>query len=182
MALSALAVFSKVFDSFLDTCISIAHPLPAIVLLPLLIPAFGVGTQIVIIIILHSVVWPLVINISTGFKTVNKTHLQVGENIGLSKIDTAIHIYLPSSAPYIISGLKVSWARAWRALITAEMIFGVTGSIGGLGWLIHKQRVFMDTEGLYASLLVIIIVGMLIESTLFTQLEKSTVKKWGVIK
>ncbi len=177
---SALAIKSALFKSFLDTCITIAHPLPAIALLPLLLLFSGTGTQTILLIIIHSVLWPLVVNISTGFEAVDPIHIKVSDNIGFNSFEKARHVYLPASMPFILSGLKVSWARSWRALISAEMIFGVAGSIGGLGWLIHTQRMFMDTAGLYASLITIILVGVLVESTLFTFLENKTIKKWGL--
>lgn len=180
--LSILSLISKAFESFIETCISIAHPLPGIALLPLIIIWFGTNEKAIIFIIVHSVLWPLILNIISGFHTVPEIYKQIGNNIGLSKYGIALHIYLPASLPYFIAGLRISWARSWRALVSAEMIFGAAGGIGGIGWLIFKNRVFMDTAGLFASILVIIIIGIIIENVVFTLIEKLTVKKWGMIQ
>ena len=102
--------------------------------------------------------------------------------MGLSMIRLIMDIYLPASLPSILSGLKVGWARAWRALISAEMIFGVSGAVGGLGWFIYVKRYQMDTAGTFAALVVIMIIGILIEHLLFNSLEKHTIRKWGMIK
>jgi len=60
------------------------------------------------------------------------------------------------------------------------MIFGATGGKGGIGWYIFNKRVFMDTPGLFAGLIVIIIIGILVEDLAFGKLEETTIKKWGI--
>lgn len=81
----------------------------------------------------------------------------------------------------IIMGLKSGWARAWRALIAAEMIFGTTGALGGLGWDIYIKRSYLDMPGMLATLIVLMVIGILIEDLLFKFIENKTIKKWGVV-
>ena len=163
-----------------ETLVSIAHPLPGIALLPLIILWFGAGEISIIFIIVHSVVWPLVLNLLAGFKAIPKIYKQVGNNYGLNSLKIIRYIMLPASLPYFLTGMRISWARAWRALISAEMIFGAAGGKGGLGWFIFKNRVFMDTTGIFAGLIIIVVIGMLVEDLIFEKLEKVTIKKWGM--
>ncbi len=181
LILSTLAVSSKIVESFIKTCAAIAHPLPGIALLPLIILWIGTGSEAIVFIIVHSVLWPLLLNTLAGFQSVPEIYQQIGKNIGLSRFQIMVHIYLPSSLPYFLTGLKIAWSRSWRALVSAEMIFGAAGGIGGIGWLIYKNRFFMDTAALYASILMIVIIGMLMEF-LFSWVEKRTVKKWGMVQ
>lgn len=178
--LAVLSTVSQVFEGFIDTIISIAHPLPGIALLPLVILWTGTGTLSIIFIIVHSVLWPLTLNLISGFKSIPEIYKKIGENYELNLIEITLNILIPASFPFFISGIKIGWARAWRALISAEMIFGAAGGIGGIGWFIFKKRVFMDTPGLFAGLLVIIAIGILIEELLFTKLEDITINKWGM--
>lgn len=180
LILAALSSYSKFFDAFISSLISIAHPLPGIALLPLIILWLGTGESSVIFIIVHSVLWPLVVNLNSGFKSIPRIYIQLGENYQLNFIQIIGHILMPASLPYIISGLKIGWARSWRALISAEMIFGAINNKGGLGWFIFKKRVFMDTAGLYAGLIVIILIGILVEDLVFVKLEKNTLSRWGL--
>jgi NitT/TauT family transport system permease protein len=60
------------------------------------------------------------------------------------------------------------------------MIFGAVGSKGGLGWYIFKQRVFMDTAGMFAGLMIIVVIGIIVEDFIFTLVEARTIKKWGL--
>ena len=179
--LAALSMASKIFGSLVETATEIAHPLPGIALLPIIILWLGTGENSIIFIIVHSIVWPLVLNISAGFRAVPPIYREVGENIGLSRLGMITGIMIPASLPYILAGVKIGWARSWRALISAEMIFGAVGGKGGLGWYIFRQRVFMDTPGMYAGLLVIILLGILVEDLVFARIEMATVRKWGKV-
>ncbi|WP_432407805.1 ABC transporter permease [Wukongibacter sp. M2B1] len=178
--LSLLAIKSEVFEGLVETLLAIAHPLPGIALLPLIILWLGTGTNSIIFIIVHSVAWPMVLNLLTGFKSIPKIYKQLGENYELSTMEIIWNILIPASFPYFLAGIKIGWARAWRALISSEMIFGAAGGIGGLGWFIFKKRVFMDTAGMYSGLLIIVLIGILVDDILFSKLEERTVKKWGM--
>ncbi|MEK6264483.1 MAG: ABC transporter permease subunit [Clostridium sp.] len=178
--LSSLAILFKPFSGLVETLVSIAHPLPGIALLPLIILWFGAGEISIIFIIVHSVVWPLVLNLLTGFKSIPKIYKQVGNNYGLNSFEIIGRIMLPASMPYFLTGMRISWARSWRSFISAEMIFGAAGGKGGLGWFIFKNRVFMDITGIFAGLIVIVVIGMIVEDLIFDKLEKVTIKKWGM--
>jgi len=178
--LSSLSILSHTFSGLVETLCSIGNPLPGIALLPLIILWLGTGTNSIIIIIVHSVLWPMVLSISTGFKSIPKIYKEIGQNYGLSSYGIIRLIMIPASLPYLLTGIKIGWARAWRALISAEMVFGAAGGKGGLGWYIFKNRVFMDTTGMFAGLVVIIAIGVLVEDLIFNKIENSTIKKWGM--
>lgn len=158
---------------------AIGHPLPALALLPLVIIWFGTGYASIIAIIVHSALWPVLINLNAGFRAVPQIYLDIGRNLELSPMEIAFEIKLKASLPYLISGVKIAFARSWRALIGAEMVFGAIGLKGGIGWYIFKQRTFMNTSGLFAGILVVILIGILIERFLFDWIEKKTVLRWG---
>lgn len=179
--LSSLAMISRAAENIIDVSNSILHPLPGIALLPIAILWFGIGEGSIIFIIIHSVLWPMVVNFMTGFKTIPRIHLDVGRNIGLRGFSLLWGVMLPASLPYLLSGIKISWARAWRAVIAAEMVFGAaSGTAGGLGWHIYMTRYLFDISGTFAALLAIIIVGLLVEELLFKNVERYTVIKWGM--
>ncbi len=171
---------SETLNSLVETLITLAHPLPGIALLPIIILWLGTGRSAILFVIVHSVLWPLLLNLISGFKTTPKVYSDVGRNIGLKGLMLFKDIYIPSSLPYLLSGLKIAWARSWRALISAEMVFGAVGGKGGLGWYIFKQRVFMDTAGMFAALLLIMLIGILVEEVFFNKVETITIKRWGM--
>jgi len=178
--LSIMSMYSEWLRDLTEILITLAHPLPGIALLPIIILWLGTGRSSIVFIIVHSVVWPLLINLTAGFRAIPRIYSETARNFGVYGITLFKDIYLPASLPFLISGLKIAWARAWRALISAEMIFGAVGGEGGLGWYIFKQRVFMDTAGMFSALVIILIIGILVEEVAFERLEAATIRKWGI--
>ena len=167
VALALLSTWSKVFESLIDTLTALAHPLPGLALLPLIIMWFGTGSGAVAAIVVHSALWPVLVNLISGFKS-------------MSPAAITLEIRLRASLAYLVSGLKIGWARGWRAFISAEMVFGAVGAKGGIGWYILTQRTFMNTAGLFAGIILVILIGMLVEDVLFASIEKHTLEKWGM--
>ncbi len=174
-----LSIKNLVIEQITKKLCALLHPLPGIALLPLLIIWSGLGIHIVVLIVIHSTLWPLYINIRDGFKMIPQIWLDLGRNNNLSKVDEFLYILLPGAFPNIITGLKIAWARAWRAVISAEMIYGTIGNSGGLGWYIFNKRIFMDTSGLYGGILILMIIGLLVESLLFKKIEIKVIERWS---
>ena len=180
LILTTLAVTTRLGGEMLQTLTSMFNPLPAIALMPLALLWFGLGTGSLIFVIIHSVLWPMSLNTYTGFVTVPLTLRRVGQNFGLTGWRFVASILLPAAFPYILSGLKIGWAFAWRTIIAAEMVFGVAGSQGGLGWFIYQNRFEMNTDLVFAGLLTVIVIGLVVENFVFRWLERRTVLRWGM--
>jgi NitT/TauT family transport system permease protein len=176
--LTALYMISKRVADVLDVFIAVMHPLPGIALLPIVMLLVGLGAKAIIVIIIHSIIWPVIVNAVAGFKSVPKIQLELGRNIGMNEFRLIYSVMIPNAFPHILAGLKIAWSRSWRALVAAEMVFGASGIIGGLGWYIYKKRYFMDIPQVFAGLLVIVIIGFLVDELVFGKIEKNTVIKW----
>jgi NitT/TauT family transport system permease protein len=166
----------------IDITISILDPLPGIALLPVIMILVGLGPMAIIVVIVHSIIWPVIINTIAGFNSVSRTQVELGRNLGLSEARLVAVIMIPNAFPHILSGFKIAWSRAWRALVSAEMVFGATGLQGGIGWYIYKKRYLMEMPEVFAGLLVIVIIGILVDEILFKTIDRKTVVKWGVSK
>lgn len=179
---SSLAVVSKIFHAIYHLVVSICDLLPGVALLPLAILWFGIGESVIIFIVVHSIIWPMSRSIMDGFGSVSAIYIESGRNMGLKGLSLVTGVYLPAAFNHVLSGLRVGWARAWRGLISVEMIFGTTGSGAGIGWFIFMKRTNFDIAGVLASLIVIIIIGIIIEYGVFHTVERNTVKKWGMAR
>lgn len=180
LGIALLARRFVVFRKGIDLLISVAHPLPGVALLPLVILWVGIGEAAVLFIILHSVLWPFLVSFFGALDRLPVIHQEVADNYELKGWRRLIWVDLPGAFPGFLSGLKIGWSRAWRALISAEMIFGATSGSGGIGWFMFQKRVFMDTAGLFGGLLVIIVIGVAMERLVFRWLERRTVVRWGM--
>jgi NitT/TauT family transport system permease protein len=180
--LTTLAVSTQIGRDLLATLTSMFNPLPAIALLPLALLWFGLGTGSLVFVLVHSVLWPLALATFAGFQSVPETLRMAGRNYGLRGIRYVLLILVPSALPAIISGLKIGWAFAWRTLIAAELVFGVSSGKGGLGWYIFQNRNELYTDKVFAGLVMVILIGLLVETVVFQTLEKLTVRRWGTVR
>ncbi|MCI0429170.1 MAG: ABC transporter permease [Rhodospirillales bacterium] len=178
--LTLLAVASRVGTDLLSLLTAMFNPLPAIALLPLALLWFGLGDKSLIFVLIHAVLWPLALNAYSGFLGVSETLRMTGQSFGLRGIGYAFKLLIPAAFPAILTGLKSGWAFAWRTLIAAELVFGVSSGAGGLGWFIFQNRNQLETANVFAGLLAVIIIGLLVESLIFRTIERATVRRWGM--
>lgn len=180
LALTLAAISTRVGTDLLNLLTAMFNPLPAIALLPLALLWFGIGEQSLIFVLVHAVLWPLALNTYSGFRTVGETLRLAGQSFGLSGLRLALKILIPAAFPAILTGLKVAWAFAWRTLIAAELVFGVSSGGGGLGWFIFENRNQLEIPNVFAGLLTVIALGLFVESVIFRSVERITVKRWGM--
>ncbi len=178
--LTAFASASRIGADLLETLTAMFNPLPSIALLPLALIWFGLGDGSVIFVLVHAVLWSVALNTHTGFRAVSPTLRMVGQNYGLSKIGYITRILIPGAFPSILTGLKVGWAFAWRTLIAAELVFGVSSGSGGLGWYIFEHKNQLLIPNVFAGLLTVIVFGLIVENVVFKTIENRTVRRWGM--
>jgi NitT/TauT family transport system permease protein len=179
-ALTIVAISSRIGTDLLELLTSMFNPLPAIALLPLALIWFGLGYGSIVFVIVHSVLWAVALNTHSGFLSVSTTLRMVGRNYGLSGLRYVARILIPAAFPSILTGLRIGWAFAWRTLIAAELVFGVSSGSGGLGWFIYENKNQLEIPNVFAGLLMVIVIGLLVENVIFRWVETRTVRRWGM--
>jgi NitT/TauT family transport system permease protein len=178
--LTAFAAATRIGADLLETLTAMFNPLPSIALLPLALIWFGLGSGSVIFVLIHAVLWSVALATLTGFRGVGATLRMVGRNYGLSRLGYITRLLVPAAFPSILTGLKVGWAFAWRTLIAAELVFGVSSGSGGLGWYVFEKKNQLLIPEVFAGLLTVILFGLLIENVVFRVIELHTVRRWGM--
>jgi NitT/TauT family transport system permease protein len=178
--LTAFATATQIGTDLLETLTSMFNPLPSIALLPLALIWFGLGNGSLIFVLIHSVLWSVALNAHTGFKAVSQTMRMVGRNYGLAGPRYILKILIPAAFPSILTGLKIGWAFAWRTLIAAELVFGVSSGSGGLGWYIYENKNQLEIPAVFAGLFTVIIIGLVVENLIFHRIEVRTIRRWGM--
>jgi NitT/TauT family transport system permease protein len=179
-ALTCVAVGFRLGADLLEVLTAMFNPLPAIALLPLAMIWFGLGTGSLVFVLAHSVVWAVALNAHSGFLSVPRTLRMLGRNYNLHGIRYIRKILVPAAFPHILTGLKIAWAFAWRTLIAAELVFGVSSGKGGLGWFIYERKNSLDIPAVFAGLLTVIGIGLLVENLIFKVIENRTIVRWGL--
>lgn len=117
-----------------------------------------------------------VVTVADGLRNVPPIFARAGRTLGARGPRLYFSVLLPAALPGIVSGLKVGWGFAWRSLMAAELIV----NIGGLGFLLQRDRDFGEAEGVLATIGVIIIIGIVVQGLLFRPIEHRLQTLWGL--
>lgn len=128
--LAALANGTRLGNDLLEVLTAMFNPLPTIALLPLALLWFGLGNGSITFVLIHAVLWPVALSTHSGFASISGTIRMVGRNYGLTGLRYVVQILIPAAFPSILTGLKNGWAFAWRTLIAAELVFGLSLRFG----------------------------------------------------
>lgn len=158
--------------------VSFMYPVPGIAYAPLFVLWFGLGDVPAILLVAVASMFTVIINTWRGVKSVKPLWLRAAEVMGARGRDLFLLVILPAALPYVLSGLRLGLAAAWRILVAVEMLMSVTR---GLGWMIFGSQQFLNTDVMLATIAVIGVIGMLLERQLFARLERATVVRWGMM-
>jgi len=141
-------------------------------LFPVFMLLFGIGEVSKVAIIFWVCIWPILYNTITGVKELDPTIVKLARSMGSNKVVLFLKVVLPSSAPSIFTGLKMSSGTAFFMLIAAEMI----GASSGLGWLVWNAQVNFQIPNLYAATVLIAVLGVIINNLI--KLTEKKVVVW----
>jgi len=112
-------------------------------------------------------VWPMLLNTAFGVGSVRKELLNVTKTLEVSPLRKAFLVILPSAAPTILTGMRISMGIAWLVIVAAEMLVGGTG----IGYFLWNEWNNLALSSVIFAILLIGIVGMLLD-TAFSKLQK----------
>jgi NitT/TauT family transport system permease protein len=166
-------------ENFVLPLVSALMPIPSFALVPLFMLWFGIGNTTTVLIVFYAATFPMLFNTWSGVRSVNPIWLRAAGAMGADENSLFWKVILPGAAPFIITGMRQSFLRAWIAVVGAEMI---AASDWGLGWVIFDAKEFLNTDVMLASLVVIGFIGFVFERLLFGSLERATVIRWGMMR
>ena len=158
--------------------VSMGAPIPGIAYAPLFLLWFGLGSGATILLVGFVAAFPIVFNTWTGVKAVKEVWVRSALAMGADGRALFLFVILPGALPYILAGLRLGLAQAWRVLVGVEMLAAVPW---GLGWMIFGAREFLNTDVMLAGVVVIGIIGLALEKVVFARLERATVVRWGML-
>ena len=174
-----LGIFMARIESVNQTIGSLVlglQSVPSVAWVPLALLWFGLTDAGIIFVTVASSLFAVTINTYSGMKNVPTSYIAAARNMGASGVQLITHVMLPAAFPYLISGFKQGWAFAWRGVIGAEIIF----SFLGLGFLLNVGRELNDISQVIATMLVIMVMGILIDGLVFKKIERKVMSRWGL--
>jgi len=158
--------------------VSIGAPIPGFAYAPLFLLWFGLGNKSTVLLVAFVSTFPIIFNTWTGVKAVKEIWVRSAQAMGADDRRLFRHVIVPGALPYILTGLRLGLAQAWRILVGVEMLAAVPW---GLGWMIFGAREFLNTDVMLAGIVVIGVIGLTLEKLVFQKLEQFTVMRWGMM-
>jgi len=162
IALGLAAGVSRALDGALSPVIFLTYPVPKIVMLPIFMLWFGIGDLSKVLIIALACFYPVFINAYYGARSTPKILVWSALNMGAGQGEIFRRVVVPSAAPQIFAGLRVSLALSFIVMFAAEMI----NARSGLGQLIRVAENSLRFDLMYVSLVTIAILGFAGDSLL----------------
>jgi len=158
--------------------ITAMQTMPSIAWFPFAIILFGVNTSAIIFVIVLGSAPSVANGLITGVDYIPPLLLQAGKTMGLSRIATYRHLILPASLPAFVSGLKQSWAFAWRSLLAGELLVIILGQVS-IGTLLNSDQDQSDMASAISIMIVILALGIVID-TLFSKADAVLRRRRGM--
>lgn len=178
LILGLLLLRYKFLGSLLRPFILGFQTLPSICFVPFALLWFGLNDTATIFVIVIGSVFSICISTEMAIKSVNPIFEQAARTMGASDTEAFFKVILPASLPECISGLKHGWSFAWRALIAGEM---VSGTIGGLGYVLLTGRELLDINQIMVVIIILIVISVIVEKLLFGKIENIARRKMGLL-
>ncbi len=144
-----LMAWYRGLDLLVRPLFDLLKPIPGVAWIPLMIVLLGLGLASKAVVIFIAAVVPILLNAYTGIKQTKEVHLWVARTFGATNGQMLLSIAVPTSLPYVMTGVRVGLASAWMTIVAAELL----ASTKGLGFMIQQSRGIYRTD--------IIIVGMI---------------------
>ncbi len=170
---------SRAVENFVLPLASALMPIPSLAWVPVFILWFGLGNTVSILIVFYASLFPMLLNAWAGVRAVNPLWLRAAGAMGADEQALFWKVIIPGASPFIITGLRQAFLRAWVAVVGAEML---AASDWGLGWVIFDAKEFLNADLMLAALAVIGAIGFAFERLVFGSLERATVQRWGMVR
>jgi NitT/TauT family transport system permease protein len=178
-ALGLVVLQSSFLRRAFGSLITGVQTMPSIAWFPLAILFFKLNESAILFVVVLGAAPSIANGLIGGVDHIPPLLLRSGRMLGARGPSLYRHIILPAALPSFVGGLKQGWAFAWRSLMAGELLVIVAGH-PSLGVLLQNARDVSDASWLLSMMIVILIVGIVVDS-LFTAADTSIRRRWGLL-
>jgi NitT/TauT family transport system permease protein len=153
----ALGMFRRVryiFEPWLDA----VYATPTIALVPLIILVFGIGFQQKVVVVWLEAVFVIVVSVITGVMAAERKHLDTAVSFKASKRLQFSSVVLPTSVPYVLTGMRLGATRALVGVVVAEFL----ASNAGIGFYINFAGTSLRTDRVMLGVILLGLFGIFV--------------------
>jgi len=180
-AVGSLVARIRVLRTAVGSLITGLQTMPSIAWFPLAIVLFKLSESAIMFVIILGAAPAIANGLITGSDHIPPIMLRAGRVLGARRLALYRHVVLPASLPSFVAGLKQGWSFAWRSLMAGELLV-VIAHKQSIGVQLQVARELADYDGLLATMLVILIIGIAVDSLLFGTIDRVIRRRWGLME
>ena len=143
------------WHALVEPLITMFYTTPRVALLPLLILWLGIGLTSKIAVVFLGAVFPILMNVIAGMRTIDETLLTCARSFGASDLKIFTTLALPSSVPFTLTGLRIGVGRALVGVVVGEMV----AATGGIGHMIMVAGSAFQVDRVFVGVVIIAVFG-----------------------
>lgn len=153
--------------------------MPSVAWFPLALVLFKQSEAAIFFVIVLGAAPSIANGLLTGVDNIPPILTRAGRVLGAGRFAQIRHVVLPGALPSFVSGLRQGWAFAWRSLLAGELIV-IIANKPSIGSRLDFDRQFNDYPSMIATMLVILLIGVVVDSLVFTQLDRAILRRRGL--
>jgi NitT/TauT family transport system permease protein len=170
---------SKHVRTAIGSMISGLQTMPSIAWFPLAILLFGLDDSAIYFVVVLGAAPSIANGLIHGIDSMPPLLRRVGTSMGASKVGLYRDFVVPAAMPSVVAGFKQGWAFAWRSLMAGELLVVIPGT-QTIGTRLQFARELIDPEGVMAMMIVILVIGIIVDSLVFSRLEQRVLRRRGL--
>ncbi len=159
---------------YVNPALQLLRPISPTAWMPFIVLLFGIGDIPAVVIIFIAAFFPVLLSTVSAVGNIDPIYLKVSKNFGIRQPALTWKVILPAAFPQIANGVHLALGTAWIFLVAGEMV----GAQSGLGYQIIDARNNIRADILLATIVVIGVIGILLDSILKLA-EKLILRSWG---
>ncbi|MBD2328201.1 nitrate ABC transporter permease [Alkalinema sp. FACHB-956] len=146
-----------------DPMVQILRTVPPLAWLPLSLAVFKDSRPAALFLIFITAIWPILINTAVGVQQIPKDYNNVAKVLRLSGKEYFFSILIPSTVPYIFTGLRIGVGLAWLAIVAAEMLASGADGIGAFIWNEYSAKLDDSLSKIILAVFCVGVVGLILD-------------------
>jgi ABC-type nitrate/sulfonate/bicarbonate transport system permease component len=149
-------------DAALDPFVSILYVAPRLAIIPLIMLWAGIGFTAQVVIVWLTAVFPIIINVSAGVRSIDRDLLQVARSFRATNRDVLLTLAIPGSIPSVISGIRQGLGQGLIGVVVAEYFVGNNG----VGGLIFNAGMTLESGKAFAGVVIFAVAALILTGVL----------------
>jgi len=132
---------------------------PAVAMITVAVIWFGIGEASKIFLIIYTTIFIVILNTAAGVAAIAPNKIRAAQALGATRAQIFLHVALPATVPYILTGMRLAMANSFTTIVAAELI----AANEGLGKMLWDGRMFMLVDDIFVSLVTLGLLGFAVD-------------------